>query len=811
MSQTLRARYNGEYEDRIFAESPFFDARAAETEAEAMPSAETIGEAPSGPWHFEGPFAAGEAPVGEAATPEIAALSEIASELKDPLFRESLEQLADEALDAHAAQLGGEYGDRETRDLAAERLLTEHFNPLANEADAMLQRFFERLEGYEAETLSETEIERVAGEVLSTDTPRSPAAEQFLGGLLRKAGKLVSGAVNLAKRGVQGAISLAGKGLSAIGKLVLGPLLKPLKALGKFLLKHVVRFAIGQLPPALQPIARRLSDRLFQAIGETHEGEFEDHEQSEAEALPAAADAARLEAEFDVQAAQLLLTPDEAEAEHLVESYGEVEPSRPSLADLDATRAQLGRELQALEPGASAQPMMEQFVPAILWPAAKTAITLIGRPKLVRLLGNLLGGLIRPMIGQQATSLLAPAIADAGLRIFGLETQPDPRAVATEALAATVEETVNSLAAMPPHVFENETVFESAVRDAFETAAATYYPSAVIKPELRETEDARGMWTRMPAGSSRARYARYSQAQPVTITPQAARHVRTFHGATLHDHLRDHMGVPVGRPLKTQVRLYQALPGTRASAIARAEGFRAHDLHPLTPHAAGVLLGPNAALGRHTPADYLNSPHQLHVGQRLYFLEPPGGRHHRPHVRLARTEMAINLRAGEIRLWLYLSEPLCQQVSAELARGGNATGGFRLLRPLIHRATETLRSLLLHRRLPPSLRVVSEAPNLENLVPPWLENASRPLAAKIAEWASEHVAQYLRGNAQEFRNVCASRHDGVTLRVTMSRVPGLETLRLAARERNPRTLAGTAWLRGAPSFAVSALPGYAIR
>ena len=52
----------------------------------------------------------------------------------------------------------------------------------------------------------------------------SPASEQFLGGLLRKAGRLVSGAVNLAKKG-QGASSWLGKGLAAIGKLALGPLL----------------------------------------------------------------------------------------------------------------------------------------------------------------------------------------------------------------------------------------------------------------------------------------------------------------------------------------------------------------------------------------------------------------------------------------------------------------------------------------------------------------------------------------------------------------------------------------------------------
>src|SRR5262249_49184891 len=151
----------------------------------------------------------------------------------------------------------------------------------------------------------------------------------------RKARNLVSGAANLAKRGVEGAVKLAGKGLAAVGKLALGPLLNGLKKLAVFLLQHVVRFAMGQLPPAVRPLAQKLSDRLFNALGETHEGEAEEHEQGEAEVFPAAIDAARLEAEFDLRAAQLLLVPDEAEVDHLIESYGEGEGPTHLLAELD--------------------------------------------------------------------------------------------------------------------------------------------------------------------------------------------------------------------------------------------------------------------------------------------------------------------------------------------------------------------------------------------------------------------------------------------------------------------------------------------
>ncbi len=149
----------------------------------------------------------------------------------------------------------------------------------------------------------------------------------------RKVGRFVSGAVNIAKKGV----SLVGKGLAAVGKLALGPLLEPLKKLARFLLQKVVKFAMDKLPAPLRPIAQKLSERLFQILHETQEGEFEEYEETESEVIPAARDAERLEAEFDVQMAQLLLTPDETEAEYLVSNYGE-EPTRGdqvSMAALD--------------------------------------------------------------------------------------------------------------------------------------------------------------------------------------------------------------------------------------------------------------------------------------------------------------------------------------------------------------------------------------------------------------------------------------------------------------------------------------------
>lgn len=247
-----------------FAETPFLDTRTQAREDTARET--SAGESFGGSWEFTTPFLPSEMEErgeAESLAPEIAEFSELTGELKDTLFRESLEQLADEALAAHETQFAGEYGDHEMRDLTAERLLNEHFAPLSMETEALLDRFFNRLEGYEAEALTDTEIDRITAEVMPISGGISPASEQFLGGLLRKAGRLVSGAVKLAKKGVTGAISLAGKGLAAVGKLALGPLLAPLKLLGKFLLRYVVRFALGQLPPTLRPLAQKLAARCL--------------------------------------------------------------------------------------------------------------------------------------------------------------------------------------------------------------------------------------------------------------------------------------------------------------------------------------------------------------------------------------------------------------------------------------------------------------------------------------------------------------------------------------------------------------------
>ena len=111
--------------------------------------------------------------------------------------------------------------------------------------------------------------------------------------------------------------------------------------------------------------------------------------------------------------------------------------------------------------------------------------------------------------------------------------------LAAEALAATIEETVNTVAELPEHVLENEMLLSDAVHEAFENAATSFFPNSMIKPEIRESGERHGMWTRLPAKSGRKRYARYSDTLPIEIPSRVARNIDSFGHTTLHDHLRD--------------------------------------------------------------------------------------------------------------------------------------------------------------------------------------------------------------------------------------------------------------------------------
>ena len=141
---------------------------------------------------------------------------------------------------------------------------------------------------------------------------------------------------------------------------------------------------------------------------------------------------------------------------------------------------------------------MEQFLPAISPAAWKTAITVLAADHTS----------VKYIPARSAPEPVTRRFgADAGQSCRLLWRMPDccclnletghaePRMLAAETLAATIKETVNTVAELPEHVLENEMLLSDAVHEAFENAAASYFPDSMIKPpRIRESGERHGKW-----------------------------------------------------------------------------------------------------------------------------------------------------------------------------------------------------------------------------------------------------------------------------------------------------------------------------
>ncbi len=591
-------------------ESPFRSAVAI-AESEGVNS----GVAQSATTSLESPFQSSFTEVSELeSTGE--AFRELLAELESEQFDEAVAQLVDEAAGLHLSS-GAAWSSGEVAPALAMSELEGWIEPLRQETHRMLDNMSERLGNEELETLRDSELEALF-ESLRPDTGFLPEAfENFLGGLFKKAKSLVSGAINLAKKGVGTAVNLAKQGVSGLGGLLSVPirfLLGKLKALAETLLRGVLQKAIGLLPSAVQPIARKLAARL---LGE-----------AEAEALTGADPS--LGRQFDIHTASLMLAESEAEAENIVmEAETEAQqPGSASLAELDDARARLAEQLTELPTGHTPVAELEQFLPALLAarPAIRFGLKLIGREKVVKFLADRIAGLIKGLVGADAARLLSPPLVDVGLSALGLEAEGEAASVlGGEALASTVEETVSHLLELPAEAFEDTLRMEAEIQEAFAEAAARNIPAEHLRPDLPQMETAgeRGVWILMPrVARPRYRYKKYSRVFLVPITRQIARAIATADGGTVESMLQDR-GASTW-PVNAEVHLYETLPGaTHLGHIAQFEGEGSApmsetlaDLHPLTPEAASLLVR-EPGLGRPLMPDarHHHHSHVYHPGQ----------------------------------------------------------------------------------------------------------------------------------------------------------------------------------------------------
>jgi len=788
-------------------QSPFLDVRSFSTEDEnqSVVSSETSFSSFS-------PFLSRyESEEGGFVDPEAEEYAAFLNELYDTEFDEALSALVSEATAIYETQFPYEQESPTAVGYQAERLLTQHFAPLVAEVESRLEALAKELSQRDPNMLTEDEIETIVDR-FQPSGDLAPNFEDFFG-------KIWKGVKKVAKK----AVGLAKKGISLAAKIGLGPVLNKLKALIKPLLKRVIQYAIGRLPMPLQPVARKLAQKL--PFLKESEEEF-----GISPEIFAASGVASIQHEFNQQVATLLFAPTETEQDLEV---AHIEAERQGsetypLMEMDQARDQLVERLQQMKEGEDPSPHVENFIPAIL-PALKLGIRLIGRKRVVNFLAGLLGKLISRFVGPQYATPLSSAVVDAGLRLLQLEaTQEEANRVAAAQVAAVVEETVQRIAAAPEYVLEDMELLEGFALEAFEQAAAGNLPPILPegtyrqRPDLAENRRLGGIWMMMPFGRrKRRRFKKFSRTIPVRMHPHKVAGLETFESMTLGEVLEEQLGIASGEDFDAVVHLYEAIPGTRLSDITRQDeasnrsgevpGF--HQLHPLTREAAGVLLGTPEA-GRDLAPHQTFDPHSVIPGQRFYLLEAPGkrpltvpGPAGRTQVRRAsRLKAILDFPQNEIRLYLFLSEVRAQEIAVKLRQRGHIGVIVGRLQRFLDRGLRTALSGSFGR-----LKIIHEAVTPDK----WLGALQRlpsfvaqVLHNRLTQWATKGLADHLRTRSEEFIKAAEDAADGVTLIITLSSPPGFTQLRQALKGKG-LSLSGLKLSGKDPAVKIKAVLGYA--
>lgn len=216
--------------------------------AAAKPALSLLDEGPS-------PFA--EIPVGEQPQSEMERqIAEAFAELRDEAFDEAVAYLAEETERDVSDRFAGENGSYLAE---RERFADARLQEVRYETERYLDTLAETLEGLELSSFDEQQLD----EVLERNEPQpgevTPAGEEFIRTLARKAKAAVKHVVNTAKK------------IGSVVNPLIRPLLGKLKGLVRPLLKRVLSFAVGRLPAPLRPAARKLAAGLLKEAEEEAE------------------------------------------------------------------------------------------------------------------------------------------------------------------------------------------------------------------------------------------------------------------------------------------------------------------------------------------------------------------------------------------------------------------------------------------------------------------------------------------------------------------------------------------------------------
>ena len=779
------------------------------------PFAEPIRETPQVPRTADFvPWTESLSPFADTSTGGIAVSAE-----QEALAEEIFEALHDESFDEALAQLVGETAEAVDQRLVGESataLLSErqrlgdgHLSPTVFESEQYIERLNAGLVGIDITSLPTAQLDEVLDRFDPPGGSVSPAGEEFLGALVRKA------------KGVVRTVARAAGKVAKIAMPLLGPVLNRLKSLIRPLLRRVLAVAINRLPGPLQEPARALAKRF--GLSESAEGEAFQTAQPVAVGDPEA-----LAHSFDAALTEALLAGDTLaeQGETFGYEYEDEQPVGESpLEALAEARGDLVEKLGAADNGEDMTPVIEQFIPALL-PALRLGIRLVGRPKVVSFLAGYLARLISQWVGPSLARPLSTAIVDTGLRLVTLE-QPEPGESETEAapavLASTIEDTVRRLTESEDYVFEDEDLLQLAVGDAFEEAVATNFPAQFVRPELRVAVGLPGSF--LPRFHRQVfAYKKYWQVPEVEVTAAIAQSLRTFGGVTLADALRA-SGKTL--PLRARVHVYEATVGTTLPRLARLErvpGLGSHRaeafnrLHPLTPEAAAVLLR-EPRLGVRKPAAFLRSRHRIAVGQRFYYLEAVhgqqasdgaasprrgtdrSGRMDTP----SRSAITIDLRSSEVLVRMFFSEVEAQTIASTISRSPASPALLKALTEAYDRASQAFTQEDGVRILKESEDGEAELGSPQQRVPQLL---LAHLRRALDAWAKTMLAQWARARGQEFVRAAQNAAQGVTVDLRLRGVPGLNLVRQAMRgQLSAQALRSGDAFRGTPNATVTVTAG----
>jgi hypothetical protein len=722
-----------------------------------------------------------------------------AAEMHDDELDESLFEVISEASDL--CDHGGVSGNPRE----AARLLDQHFQPLRRELDRVLDKGAER---FAQSPVASTDPEEVASffEAYSPSQPMQPAFENLFGGLLRSIKKVAGKAIDFAKQGI-------GK----LASVTLGPLLSKLKEIIKPLLERVLRAAIHRLPENLQGIAMQVAKHfgLAEISGETDE---------------ATAGPDEIQREFHERCARILFAPSPQERDLEMAQIASESTSVPgdTLYNLDQARARLADRLSRLSEGEDAGPAFEEFLPALL-PALQLGIRLIGRSRVVSFLAKLLGKLLERFVGPQYTPALSKAIVDAGLKLISLEATPeDANRAAHAAVISTVEDAVRRVSELPEYVLDNPEMLEGAALEAVEQAAAANFPPVLraetyrARPELRESSHLGGTWIAFPICGP-VRYKKFSRVLRTRVSPDKARATETFGGETLGEFLEEQMEQPPGDDLVGEVHLYESMPGTTLPELSRLEagvpGLGTSDeasygrIHPLTRHAAGVLLG-EPGLGRHFSAHAMESRRHIQPGHRFYHvavhgLHPaPSSVGPRKLRRHSSVKIAFDFNASEIRTRLYLGENYAQRLLLKLRQQGQDSAILAALRTLLDKKLEAA----LLPRAHGSVRIIHPAVVARLSTGAALKRLPAELSSKLRfhllKWMLHALEEVFKTRAKEVESAIEAREDGISFVIAFQAPPGMDLLKNAFAI-HPGSSGATGFPEGDPKYTVKIVSGHA--